>query len=71
MVCLSPVGLNTIYPTGDKHTISTFVDQTHLPFRTLPGVANLIAGIPIHGACVMQLYRPVGRGCVGRSRDLK
>ena len=27
MVCLSPVGYGA---TGNKHTISTFVDQTHI-----------------------------------------
>ena len=31
MVCFSPVG----YLTGEKHTISTFVDQTHIQ-RTRP-----------------------------------
>ena len=32
MVCFSPVSysIKSPYPTGDKHTISTFVDQTHL-----------------------------------------
>ena len=30
LVCLSPVGYGYGYPTDDKHTISTFVDQTHI-----------------------------------------
>ena len=30
---------HTLYPTGDKHTISTFVDQTHIQ-RTHPRRQN-------------------------------
>ena len=38
MVCLSPVGYMVFSPTGDKHTISTFVDQTHIQCAKCPYV---------------------------------
>ena len=55
-----------IYPTGDKHTLSTFVDQTHIQrtrlrrktvcFKTsLPVIMTNLSQLSVYEACVLRV----------------
>ena len=52
MVCFSPVGFDALLlyytsnPTGEKHTISTFVDQTRIQL-TCQRRKNSFASLPV------------------------